>query len=174
MNQFMDSKAVEETTEVGDASGHMLGLPGLIGVTHRYIVEEQGNSDAVIRRLSEDFAHIRLKDMWRPIRFLRQMEGNPPFKLGTEGFRPEVVDDLNPARHYMAFVAMGFWLPYPLAMAVLYLWEIAGYLRYRFQWSQEDILSGEIGVRHGNIVRRQGVTGLPELMAKDLGPAQSA
>jgi hypothetical protein len=95
-------------------------------------------------------------------------------KLGTEGFRRELVDDHNPARHYMAFVAMGYWLPYFLALAVLYLWEIAGYLRYGFTWSPADMKNGLVGVRHGNAVRRNGIGVLPELMVADLAASPDA
>lgn len=147
---------------------HMHGLPGLIAATRQYIAEEAGDSAKVVQRLSADFAYIHWHDVRNPYKFLSQMEGQPPIRLGTKGFRRELVDDHNPARHYMAFVAMGYWLPYVLAMGVLYLWEIAGYVRYGFKWSDEDMLNGVMGVRHGNAVRRQGVTVLPELMAADL------
>jgi hypothetical protein len=118
--------------------------------------------------LAEDFAYIHLHDFRNPIRFLRQMEGQPPIRLGTAGFRRELVDDRNPARHYMAFVAMGYWLPRLLALTVLYLWEVAGYLRYGFKWSEADMLSGLTGVRHGQAVRREGAEVLPALMERDL------
>lgn len=147
---------------------YMSGLQGLITATRRYIQEEDGQTRQVVRRLGEDFAYIHLHDIWNPYKFLRQMEGNPPIRLGTKGFRPDLVDDLNPARHYIAFVVMGYWLPYWLAMVVLYLWEFAGYVRYGFQWSEADMLSGLVGVRHGNVVRRAGIEVLPELMAADL------
>ncbi|MCC6455079.1 MAG: hypothetical protein IT328_09070 [Caldilineaceae bacterium] len=150
------------------SSASLRGLKGLISATRRYITEEEGQAGRVVRRLSEDFAYIHLQDVWNPYRFLRQMEGSPPIKLGTEGFRPELVDDHNPARHYMAFVAMGYWLPYLLALAVLYLWEIAGYIRYGFQWSPADMKNGLLGVRHGNAVRHAGIEVLPGLMVKDL------
>jgi hypothetical protein len=146
----------------------MSGLSGLIAATRRTMAEEKGDASATIRRLSEDFAHIQLRDVGNPIKFLRQMEGQPPIRLGTHGFRREIVDDANPARHYMAFVAMGYWLPYWLAICVLYLWEIAGFIRYGFTWSKADMLSGLLGVRHGNVVRRRGIDALPSLMVADL------
>lgn len=148
------------------------GLAGLIAATRRYIVEADGDSSKVVRRLGEDFAYIRWQDVGHPYKFLSQMEGNPPLQVGTNGFRHELVDDLNPARHYIAFVAMGYWLPYWLAIVVLYLWEVAGYLRYHFTWSPKDILSGKIGIRHGHRVRHEGVELLPELMAADLAAPQ--
>jgi hypothetical protein len=146
----------------------MSGVQGLIAATRRYIAEENGESGGVVRRLAEDFAFIRLQDVRHLYKFLRQMEGDPPIQLGTKGFRRELVDDHNPARHYMAFVAMGYWLPRPLATVVLYLWEVAGYLRYGFTWSPEDMRSGRTGVRHGNAVRREGIQVLPGLMEADL------
>jgi hypothetical protein len=157
-------------------AGHTLsvrGLPALLAATRKYIREEGHNSRKVVQRLAEDFAYIHLHDIWNPLKFLRQMEGHPPIRLGTHGFRRELVDDHNPARHYIAFVAMGYWLPYLLATAVLYLWEIAGFVRYGFRWSEADMLSGLTGVRHGNAVRCQGIGVLPELMARDLAAEES-
>jgi hypothetical protein len=171
MDRAVNRNAVEANTNPAYAtvqSLNMSGLPGLMAATQRYIAEEKGDSRRVVRRLGEDFAYIRLQDIRNPYRFLRQMEGNPPIRLGTKGFRHELVDDHNPARHYMAFVAMGYWLPYVVAMAVLYLWEVAGYIRYGFTWSKEDMLSGLTGVRHGHAVRMQGIDVLPGLMAADL------
>jgi hypothetical protein len=146
----------------------MRGLGGLVVATRQYIAEESANSSKVVRRLAEDFAFIHLGDIRRPFKFLRQMEGFPPIRLGTVGFRRELVDDKNPARHYVAFVAVGYWLPYWPAMALLYLWEVAGYIRYGFKWSEADMLSGVTGVRHGHLVRHQGIEILPELMVRDL------
>ncbi len=121
-----------------------------------------------IRGMGERYAYIRPGDMGHPLRFLRQMAGAPPIQLGVDGFRPDILDDYNPARHYTAFVWTGFWLPVPLAIAVLYLWEAASFVRYRGAWSQKDILSGYIGVRHGTAVRRQDCTVLPRLIATEL------
>jgi hypothetical protein len=149
-------------------SCYMGGLQGLIATTRHYIAKE-GETSQVIQRLGEDCAFIRWQDMRSPLKFLRQAAGHPPLRLGVEGFRPELVDDKNPARHYMAFVVMGYHLPYLLALVVLYLWEIAGFVRYGFKWSKPDMQSGLIGVRHGQAIRRQGIEVLPELMAADLG-----
>ena len=114
-------------------------------------------------------AGIHSDNMWRhPIRFLREMQGNPPRQFGTAGFHPEVVDDANPARHYMAFVVVGFWLPKILAIPVLYLWEIASFFRYKGHWSQKDIHSGMIGIRHGRAVASEGVQVLAPLARRDL------
>jgi hypothetical protein len=169
MEQIMNADEMNDgAIPKEDFSPKMSGLAALIAATHRYIGEAAGDSGKVVRRLSEDFAYIRWQDVGHPYKFLSQMEGNPPIQLGTKGFRPELVDDRNPARHYIAFVAMGYWLPYWMAVVVLYVWEVAGYIRYGFTWSPEDILSGKIGIQHGNTVRRQGVEVLPELMATDL------
>lgn len=116
---------------------------------------------------AERFAYIRIQDVWNPLRFLRQMEGAPPVRLGTGGFKHALVDDANPARHYAAFVFVGYWLPAPLAVLMLWAWEIAGFVRYAY-WSQPDMRSGYVGLFHGRLVRRYGHTILPALMARDL------
>lgn len=121
-----------------------------------------------ILQMADAYAYIRLRDLAHPLRFLRQMAGRPPVQFGTEGFRPELVDDPNPARHYTAFVFVGFWLPYPLALAVLWLWEIAGFFRYRGHWSWPDLRNGRLGIRHGRMVRLAGPFILPTLIARDL------
>ncbi|MBI1299320.1 hypothetical protein GC175_30685 [bacterium] len=116
---------------------------------------------------AERFAYIRVQDMWNPWRFLSQMEGAPPVRLGTDGFKHALVDDANPARHYAAFVFVGYWLPPPLAVLMLWAWEIAGFVRYA-DWSQPDMRSGYVGLFHGRLVRRYSHTILPALMARDL------
>lgn len=103
-----------------------------------------------------------------PLRFLQLAAGAPPLQFGTEGFSPSVVDDRNPARHYVAFVFIGFWLPRFLALIFLYLWEIAGFVRYKGHWSSKDIVCGRIGIAHGRWVRRSGPTVLPALAAAEL------
>ncbi|MBV7335181.1 hypothetical protein KFU94_44470 [Chloroflexi bacterium TSY] len=118
--------------------------------------------------ISERYANICLRDLWRPMRFLKQLMGKPPIEFGTDGFRPDLVDDSAPARHYTAFVFTGFWLPYPLAFIALWLWEFLGYLRYNWQWSQKDMAMGLIGIRHGREVRRHGPTVLSDLILRDL------
>lgn len=125
-------------------------------------------------RIGEDCAHIRLQDLWQPLRFLRQMAGHPPLRFGTAGFARALVDDLNPARHYVAFVFIGFWLPRVLALAVLYGWEVAGYLRYGFRWSPCDVLCGRVGLRHGAWVRAYGPAVLPGLVAGELCEAATS
>jgi len=103
-----------------------------------------------------------------PLRFLRLAADAPPLQFGTEGFASSVLDDFNPARHYVAFVLVGFWLPRLLAIGFLYLWEIAGFIRYRGHWSARDIVCGRIGIAHGAWVRRAGPLVLPGLAAAEL------
>lgn len=122
-----------------------------------------------VTRLGKECAFIRISDIRTPLRFLRQMSGNPPRRFATSGFNPEVVDDQNPARHYVAFVVVGFWLPAPLALCVLYAWEAAVFVRYKGMWSPRDVRSGMIGLRHGRRVRREGASILPDLVRADLG-----
>jgi hypothetical protein len=121
-----------------------------------------------ILRIGEDCAYIRLEDMWHPRRFLRQMAGHPPLRFGVEGFSLALVDDYHPARHYIAFVFVGFWLPRWLSLFTLYAWEVAGFLRYGFQWSQRDVHCGLVGLRHGAWVRRYGPVVLPGAAAGEL------
>lgn len=128
----------------------------------------EGASTRFVARLGEECAYIRFSDIWRPWRFLRQMEGNPPLRFDVSGFNPALVDDANPVRHYVAFVVVGFWLPWLLALGVLYLWEVAGFVRYRGVWSRRDVACGRVGVRHGRQVRREGHEVLPALVRRDL------
>ena len=122
-----------------------------------------------IQEISDHYAFVRPQEIFtHPLRFLKQAAGEPPIRFGTKGFNRSLVDDDNPARHYTAFVFIGFWLPALLAFAVLWAWEILGFLRYRFKWSQPDIRSGYVGIRHGQAVRRNGAHVLPDLIAQDL------
>lgn len=129
--------------------------------------QDAGNA-AFIRAIGEDFAFIRLADWRTPLKFLKQMAGAPPIQFGTKGFRRDVVDDKNPARHYTAFVFVGYWFPYLLGWLILWGWEILGYFRYRFQWSPKDIRCGLIGLRHGRLVRKQGALVLADCIRRDL------
>lgn len=149
-------------------------LPGLAGfiantsqLAARFPLTRDGTRRFVLA-FGEDAAYIRVQDAWNPWRFLRQMEGAPPVRWGTAGFKRGLVDDTNPARHYAAFVFVGFWLPGWLALPVLWLWEMAGYLRYGLRWSQADMRSGYVGLWHGRLVRRYGHPILPSLIARDL------
>jgi hypothetical protein len=126
-----------------------------------------------ILAVSEECANLRLQDLWRPWRFLAQAATPPPLCFGPHGFAPHLVDDLLPARHYVAFLFVGFWLPRALAWVTLYLWEIAGFLRYGLRWSTPDLHLGLLGLRHGALVARYGPTILPALLAADLAAEQN-
>lgn len=157
-------------TDRGDFSSEP-GIDALIAAASRYALEAGAaglGTAQVIRRLGEDFAYIRLQDIWRPRTFLRQMAGAPPLRIGTRGFRAEWVDDAHPARHYVAFLVTGYWLPTWAAMLVLWLWEMAGFVRYGGKWSSRDMASGRLGIRHGRMVRRYGAVILPSLLASEL------
>ncbi len=128
-----------------------------------------------VHEISARYAFVRPQEiLTHPLRFLKQAASEPPVQFGTRGFNHSLVDDDNPARHYTAFVFIGFWLPTPLAVLVLWLWEILGFLRYRFKWSQPDIRSGYVGIRHGQAVRRNGAHVLPDLIAQDLAESKPA
>jgi hypothetical protein len=146
------------------------GVHELIAQTSEIAAQHPLSSWGTLRFLlvfAERFAFIRLQDLWHPVRFLSQMEGAPPIKLGMDGFKHSLLDDTNPARHYAAFVFVGYWLPNFLGLLVLWLWELAGAVRYGY-WSQPDVRSGYTGFYHGRLIRRYGHTILPSLMARDL------
>ena len=126
-------------------------LAGVTGFTHttsalvaQHPLTRNGTRRFVLA-FGEQMAYIRVQDAWNPWHFLRQMEGNPPTAWGTSGFKAGLMDDRNPARHYAAFVFVGFWLPGWIAALLLWLWELAGYLRYGLRWSQTDTRSGYVG-----------------------------
>jgi len=127
----------------------------------------QGTTD-FIWEISERYAYLCKSDLRKPLRFLKQAAGAPPVEFGTKDFNPELVDDANPARHYTAFVFLGYFFPYPLAVIGLWLWEVAGFVRYKGHWSQRDIDCGYVGIRHGREVRRHGAEVLPGLVVDDL------
>lgn len=131
-------------------------------------IEQSCSTRDFILEISDAYAFIRLQDWRRPLRFLKQMAGTPPITFGTAGFKCTIVDDENPARHYTAFVFVGYWLPTPLAFLVLWAWEILGFIRYRWRWSSRDMQCGYIGVHHGRQVRKQGTAVLADLIAQDL------
>lgn len=147
------------------------GLSGFVASVSRlaggYPVSGAGSRRFMLA-FGDHYAYIRLADLRSPVRFLRQLSGAPPHQFGVDGFRAALVDDSNPARHYAAFVYVGFWLPGWLALLVLWAWEVAGFVRYG-EWSQPDIRSGYVGLYHGRLVRRHGHTILPSLIARDLG-----
>jgi hypothetical protein len=121
-----------------------------------------------IQDIAEAYAYIRPQDMRSPLRFLKQMAGAPPVQFGNKGFRRSLVDDQNPARHYTAFVFVGFWLPVLLATLVLWTWEILSFFRYGGHWSTADMRMGQVGMQHGRLVRRHGPAVLPSLIRREL------
>lgn len=121
-----------------------------------------------MREISYEYAYVRLRDLKNPFRFLMQAASKPPKRFGRNGFAPALVDDDDPARHYTAFVFVGFWLPTSLAIVTLWVWEILGFFRYRGIWSHGDVRLGYIGIRHGRQVRRFGPSALPKLIDQDL------
>lgn len=156
-----------EPNAPGDASGLDLFIAAVSERTSR-VPPSWWNTARFLLRIAEDFAYIRLRDLWRPLRFLRQMAGAPPYRFATRGFTSAIVDDENPARHYTAFVFVGFWLPARLAKLALWLWEIAGFVRYGGRWSHNDMACGEVGIRHGRLLRKYGQTIMPALIASEL------
>lgn len=147
------------------------GLDDFLNTLHAYALETPPGKDAsrrFVARLGEECAFIRTQDIRHPIRFLRQMEGNPPRRFDVSGFNPALVDDLNPVRHYVAFVVVGFWLPWLLGLGVLYLWEVAGFVRYGGEWSPRDVACGLVGLRHGRAIHSKGYLVLPDLVRRDL------
>ena len=126
------------------------------------------NTAQFILRISDAYAGIRFKDIRHPRRFLMQLTGNPPVRFGKQGFNPELIDDSEPMRHYIAFVFVGFWLPYPLAGAFLWIWEILGIFRHGI-WGEADMKLGWSGIEHGGHVRRHGPIVLSHLIKRDLG-----
>lgn len=145
-------------------SGFIAHVEGSIDHT----AEGLNSKVAFILRIAQDYANIRLGDVWRPLRFLKQMAGKPPVQFGYHGFKRELVDDYAPARHYTAFVFVGFWLPYLPAIALLWAWEILGFIRYKGHWSPADIRMGFVGIRHGVLLRRHKPAILPQLIERDL------
>ena len=131
--------------------------------------DQQGLSTRdFVLQIAERYSYIRPQDAPKyPKQFLKQMAGLPPVRFGTAGFLGSIVDDDEPARHYMAFVFVGYWLPTLLAILVLWAWEMLGLVRYG-HWSQPDVRSGHIGIRHGRAVRKEGPTILPKLIHRDL------
>lgn len=153
------------------AEASFLGVDSFIrGVSELARLAYHGDTSAsqFVRTLGDCYAFIRLNDLPRPLQFLGQMAGAPPIRLGIEGFREDIVDDFNPARHYTALLFVGFHTPAWLATLVLYMWEIAGFIRYRGEWSWPDIRSGQLGIEHGRLVRRYGPVILPGLIAAQL------
>jgi len=117
--------------------------------------------------LARQCANVDLSSLRRPVRFWRSLREEPPVCFGPRGFRPALTDDHHPARHYCAFLAAGFFLPYPLAVGFGWLWEHAeGW--FLGQFSPRDVALGRIAVQHARIVRREGPDALAALIQRDL------
>lgn len=147
------------------------GVDGFIKAVEHYAAECEQNNQGVrqfVLRISDDFAFIRLQDVKHPLKFFHQISGKPPVRFGKRGFHPNLVDDEDPARHYTAFVFVGYWLPLPLAWLVLIAWEMLGFVRYGFHWSAKDVRNGQFGLWHGRAVRRNGASVLARLIKRDL------
>lgn len=148
------------------------GLPAFLADVNARVQEAMQRNEPTqtfVLASAERYAYICLDDFpRRPLQFLKQLSGKPPICFGTAGFRPSIVDDQEPARHYTAFVFVGYWLPMLLAVPVLWAWELLGLVRYG-HWSQPDIRSGYIGIRHGRALRKAGFALWPELIHRDLG-----
>ncbi len=171
LNPFRPAKKAKDSTSSPSAPPWPGGgVDGFIAAVSRMAAQAppgRAGQREFILEAGDAFAFIRLGDVGRPLRFLKQMAGKPPQQFGPEGFRADVVDDKNPARHYMAFVFLGFWLPQWLAVAGLWLWEVAGTVRYGY-WATKDMRMGYIGIRHGRAVRSAGPTVLPGLIGAEL------
>ena len=159
------------TTQNLKADTSTQGAHAFVADMQRYVAQASpgpSGTKQFIWDISERYAHLCKKDLRSPKRFLKQAAGAPPVQFGTVGFNPDLVDDENPTRHYTAFVFLGYFFPYPLAVIGLWLWEVAGFIRYKGHWSQRDIDCGYVGIRHGQQVREHGPTVLPNLVANDL------
>ncbi len=165
----MNSDDQPAATYHGFAERGLAGFVAFIEQTAAEVAPARAGTRDFVRRMGEACACIRFEDLTHPLRFLRQMAGQPPLRFGTGGFDPTMVDDQNPARHYTAFVVVGYWLPMVAALLVLYAWEVAGFVRYKGRWSPNDVRSGMAGLRHGRAVRREGPGVLASLVRRDLG-----
>ncbi|MBI3941676.1 MAG: hypothetical protein HY326_01565 [Chloroflexi bacterium] len=150
-----------------DARG-AAGFVERVHIYERLSSQHAKPSNWFIDTLSRQFAGVDPADWWRPWRWLRAMgSAQPPEDVGSAGFRPDLVDDDRPARHYIAFVMAGYHMPYLLGSILMYAWEILGRIRYG-SFSTKDILLAEIGLKHGGAVRRHGPEILTDLIQQDL------
>jgi hypothetical protein len=131
---------------------------------------ERAGKRRFILWIGERYGNIRLQDVRHPLRFFKQLISPPPLVFGVAGYKKGLVEGAedNPARHYTAFVFVGFWLPGLLGLFVLYAWEVLGFFRYRGHWSAPDVRIGKLGLQHGAQVRRYGPQLLPALIIRDL------
>ena len=126
----------------------------------------------IILTLARECANVDLRRIRRPLRFWRSLQELPPVCFGRDGFRPDLVDDYHPARHYCAFLATGFFLPAWLAIPFARLWERAEGVVYG-EYSPSDVILSEIAIRHARALRRDGMSQLPALIRRDLTDNQS-
>lgn len=120
-----------------------------------------------VLELARQAANVDFGELRRPWRFWRRLRQEPPVCFGPRGFRPALTDDFHPARHYSAFLLVGFFLPNPLGAAFAWLWERAeGWLLGSF--SPRDVGLARLAVRHGRAVRHEGPAALPALIRRDV------
>lgn len=140
-----------------------------------YVEDLIRQSDAEGRRpawlmatLAERCANVDLRLLRRPLQFWRSLRRLPPVCFGRSGFRGELVDDYHPARHYCAFLAVGFFLPEWLAFPFATIWEGAEHLVFG-EHSPRDVALSRVAIRHGRLTRREGIDRLPGLIRSELG-----
>ncbi len=144
------------------------GCTGFADAVERWAAEaRERGAGWFVETLAREAANIDLSDLDRPWRVLLRLDRAPPREWGTRGFRPELVDDIRPARHYTGFVFVGYTFPWPLAVLALVGWESLGTLRYR-SFSREALVLGWLGFRHGRRVRRDGPEALAPLIRAEL------
>ena len=125
-----------------------------------------------VLELARQCANVDFGELRRPWRFWSMLRQEPPVCFGPRGFRPDLVDDFHPARHYSAFLLIGFFFPQPLAVAFSRLWEwsegvILG------QFSPNDVRMSQLAIRHGRAVRRAGPASLPALIRCEICEAET-
>jgi len=123
--------------------------------------------------LAHQCANVDFHLLRRPLHFWRALRQEPPVCFGPRGFRGSLADDFHPARHYSAFLMIGYFLPYALAAAFAWLWEAAEGI-FLGGYSRCDVALSRIAVRHGNILRRQGPAALAPLILRDLCEPEQA
>jgi hypothetical protein len=121
----------------------------------------------VMTTLARRCANIDLRRLRRPLHFWRSLRQLPPVRFGRSGFRAALVDDYHPARHYCAFLAVGFFLPTFLAIPFARLWEWAEGVVFG-EYSRRDVDLSVLAIRHARVIRRSGIEHLPALIRRDL------
>ena len=129
--------------------------------------EEQRRPAWIMGTLARECANVDLRRLRRPLRFWHSLRELPPVRFGRDGFRRALVDDYHPARHYCAFLALGFFLPAWLAVPFARLWEWAEGVVFG-EYSPRDVALSELAIRHASALRRAGIDELPALIRRDL------